>query len=69
MAAKELRAMSVEDLQSRAQELRDEVTQLNMKRYTRRLDKSSDLVSAKRDLARVLTVLNEKSQAAAEGAN
>ena len=72
MLAKELREMSAQDLQSHAQELRGEVTQLNMKRYAHRLDKSSDLVTAKRNLARVLTVIREnkeKSPAAAGGAS
>jgi ribosomal protein L29 len=72
MLAKELREMSAEGLQSHAQELRGEVTQLNMKRYAHRLDKSSDLVTAKRNLARVLTVIREnqeKSPAAAGGAS
>jgi large subunit ribosomal protein L29 len=69
MLAKEFRDMSAEELQAKAAELRGEVTQLNMKRYAHRLDKSSDLVTAKRDLARVLTVLGEKSRATAGGAS
>jgi large subunit ribosomal protein L29 len=69
MSAKELRELSAEDLQAKAAELRADVTQLNMKRYAHRLDKSSDLVTAKKDLARVLTILGEKSRAAAGGAS
>ena len=72
LLAKELREMSAEDLQSHAQDLRGEVTQLNMKRYAHRLDKSSDLMAAKRNLARVLTVIREnkeKSPATAGGAS
>lgn len=69
MLAKELRDMSAEELQAKAEELRGEVTQLNMQRYAHRLDKSSDLVTAKRDLARVLTIIGEKSRATAGGAS
>ena len=67
MRASELRAMSAEDLAAKAVELRRTVGDLNLKRYARRLDKSSELVIAKKDLARVLTVLREKAAGEAGG--
>jgi ribosomal protein L29 len=38
-----------------------------MKRHARRLEKPSELHTAKKDLARVLTVLSEKRIATARG--
>ena len=66
MQSSDIRAMSAEDLRKNEAELRERVARLTMKRNARRLDKPSDLVSARRDLARVLTVRNERARA--EGA-
>ena len=66
MQAEDLRAMSVGELEVKEDELRENLARLTMKRHARRLDRSSDLDAAKRDLARVLTVLTQKR--AAEGA-
>jgi ribosomal protein L29 len=53
--------MSADQLGKKESELRERVARLTMKRNARRLDKPSDLVAARRDLARVLTVKNETS--------
>jgi large subunit ribosomal protein L29 len=63
MQAKELRALTVEQLATREGEMRENLARLSMKRYARRLDRTSDLEAAKRDLARLLTVLTEKRRA------
>ena len=60
MQPSDLRNMNAEDLGKKAGELRDRVARLTMKRNARRLDKPSELIGARRDLARVLTVKNEK---------
>jgi ribosomal protein L29 len=59
MLAKDLRAMPLKELTAKETELRENLARLTMKRHARRLDRSSDLEAAKRDLARVLTVLTE----------
>ena len=57
---KDLRAMTAGELRSRENALREDVAKLQMQRYARRLDKTSDLAERKKDLARVLTVTTEK---------
>ena len=61
--AKELRELSAEDLQRRATELRETLFQDQLKRATGSLDNPSERTQHKRDLARILTVLGEKSRA------
>lgn len=60
MQPSDVRKMSADELGRKEGELRERVARLTMKRNARRLDKPSDLVAARRDLARVLTVKNEK---------
>lgn len=67
MTASELRSLSVEKLRERVAEQREVVARLSMKRHARRLDKSSDLGDAKKDLARRLTILSEKIRSDEEG--
>jgi len=60
--AKELRDLSVDDLNRRAVELRDTLFQDQLKLRTGALDNPSERTNHKRDLARVLTVLTEKNK-------
>jgi ribosomal protein L29 len=60
MLPSEVRKLSANELAKKEGELRDRVARLTMKRNARRLDKPSELIAARRDLARVLTVKNEK---------
>jgi large subunit ribosomal protein L29 len=68
MEAKELRDLSVEDLNQRRVELREEIGHLKLKRATSRLENPMKLREAKRDLARVETVLRQKALAGEKGA-
>jgi large subunit ribosomal protein L29 len=68
MEAKELRDLSVDDLQQKQAELREEIGHLKLKRATSRLENPMKLRQSKRDLARVETVLREKALAAQKGA-
>jgi large subunit ribosomal protein L29 len=63
----ELRQMSADDLRVKERETRDEIFRLRLKLRTNQLDKSSALNGARRELARILTVINQKS-AAPDGA-
>ncbi len=61
--AKELRDLTVDDLNRRAAELRDTLFQDQLKLRTGALDNPAERTNHKRDLARVLTVLTEKTRA------
>jgi large subunit ribosomal protein L29 len=68
MRAKELRDLSVDDLNQKRAELREEIGHLRLKRATSRLENPMKLKETKRDLARIETVLRQKAVEAAKGA-
>ena len=59
--AKELKELTVEDLNRRAEELRSSLFQDQLKLKTGALDNPSERTTHKRDLARVLTILTQKA--------
>jgi large subunit ribosomal protein L29 len=61
--AKELRELSAEDLQRRADELRGTLFQDQLSMRTGNLDSPAKRTGHRRDLARILTVLTEKRNA------
>ncbi|HVS16313.1 MAG TPA: 50S ribosomal protein L29 [Thermoanaerobaculia bacterium] len=63
MKPTELRELTVEELRDREQELADKLFTLRLQKVTGQLEKPSKVREAKRDLARVLTVLREKRSA------
>ena len=58
--AKELKELTVDDLNRRADELRASLFQDQLKLKTGALDNPSERTGHKRDLARVLTILTQK---------
>ncbi len=60
--AKELRDLTVDDLRRRAEELRETLFQDQLKLRTGTLDNPNERVQHRRDLARIFTVLSEKTQ-------
>lgn len=58
--SKELRDLTVDDLQRRAAELKATLVQDQLKLRTGALDNPAERTTHRRDLARVLTVLTEK---------
>ena len=64
--ATELKELSIEDLNRRAQELRATLVQDQLKLRTGALDNPAERSVHRRDLARVLTVITQKQQAAKE---
>ncbi len=62
MKAKELRDMSVEDLQKKEQDLREDYFKLHFQHGIRRLENPARLAQLRKDIARVQTVLNEQNQ-------
>jgi large subunit ribosomal protein L29 len=61
MEAKELREMSAADLAQKRLSLREEIGHLKLQRATSRLENPMKLKETKRDLARVETILRERS--------
>jgi large subunit ribosomal protein L29 len=57
---KELREKSEVDLRLREQELAEQLFALRLQKVTGQLEKPSKIREAKRELARVLTVIREK---------
>jgi large subunit ribosomal protein L29 len=64
MEAKELRDMSVDDLREKGAAMREEIAHLKLKKATSRLENPMSLKATKRDLARLETILREKTAAA-----
>jgi len=63
LKAKQLREQSVDELSAKEQELAEQLFALRLQKVTGQLEKPSKVREVKRDLARVLTVLNEKRSA------
>jgi large subunit ribosomal protein L29 len=59
---RELRDRTESDLRHREKELADQLFALRLQKTTGQLEKPSKIREAKRELARVLTVLREKRQ-------
>ena len=67
LKAKDLRERSLEDLKELEKSIRADMFQARLKNFTNRLDDTSSIGKARRDLARVLTLLSERSKTAKEG--
>lgn len=61
MKATELRAMTVEQLNEKLAELKKELFNLRFQHAVNQLENPHKLEEVKRDIARVMTVLNEKN--------
>jgi large subunit ribosomal protein L29 len=57
----QLRDLTVEDLRTRERELDEEVFRLRIQKATASLEQTSKVKAARRDLARVKTILREKA--------
>ncbi len=65
MKASELREQTAEELRERETELAEQLFALRLQKVTGQLENPTKIKNVKRDLARVLTVLQEKEQASA----
>jgi large subunit ribosomal protein L29 len=63
MKPTELRDLSVEDLRARETELGESLFRLRIQKATQQLEQTSKVRAARRDLARVKTILREKAGA------
>jgi len=62
MKARELRELSEEELHSREEELKDQLFKLNFQHALGQLENAMKLKSIKKDIARIRTILKEKSK-------
>ena len=61
MKAGELRAMESDELLNRIDELQKSVFNLRLRNVTKELDDTSKIQATKRDIARIKTILRERS--------
>ena len=66
MEAKELRERSDQELTDKRRELKEEIFHLRLKSATAQLENPMKLRQAKRDLARIATILHERAQTQAK---
>lgn len=64
MKASDVRQKSDKELQAAAQELEEQLFRLRFQRNTGQLKATADIRKAKRDLARVRTIMREQQRAA-----
>lgn len=61
MKAKEVRAMTTEELEAKLAELKKDLFYLRLQHATNQLENTSKISEVKKDIARVKTILVEKS--------
>ncbi len=66
MKASEMKTMSVSELEKKLTELKDELFHLRFQLAIKQLDNPHKITAVKRDIARVLTVINDGKKNAAE---
>ena len=57
---KEIRSLSVEDLEKKLQDLKKDLFMLRMQHATNQLDNPMQIALVKKDIARVKTIIREK---------
>jgi large subunit ribosomal protein L29 len=65
LKARDLREETVEELEKRVGELREQLFKLRFQQATGQVDDVRKLGNVRRDLARVLTIMNEKQSRSA----
>jgi len=60
----EIRSLSVDDLKARVNDMNEEIFKIRMQMTTGSVTNKSIIVSKRRDLARIKTILNEKVKGA-----
>jgi large subunit ribosomal protein L29 len=63
LRGKDLRELATDELERRATEMQRSIFNLRVRLTTKEIEDSSKIRHEKRDLARILTVLNERRQA------
>jgi large subunit ribosomal protein L29 len=66
MKIKEIRELTPDELQSRKREIREQIFHLRLQQASGQLEKPSELRSLRRQIARIETVLTQKSAVASK---
>ena len=59
---KDIRALSVEKLEQKLQDLKKDLFMLRMQHATNQLDNPMQIAAVKKDIARIKTIIREKEQ-------
>ncbi len=60
MTAKEIRDLSPAEIQTKLRETREKLLQLRLRKQTGQVEKTHELRTLRKDIARLETILNEK---------
>ncbi len=66
MKTEEIRKMSVEEMQAKVADMREELMKLRFQQVTGQLTDTSHLRSLRRDIARMETIFNERTRKTAQ---
>ncbi len=65
MTSKEIRDLSSDEISTKVRAAREELLQLRLRKQTGQVEKTSQLRTLRKDIARLLTIQNEKKNKAA----
>lgn len=65
MKSQDIRELSPAEIETRLRETRDALVQLRMRKHTGQVEKTHELRSLRKDIARMETILKEKQTVAA----
>ena len=65
MTSKEIRELSPAEISTKLRETREQLTQLRLRKHTGQVEKTHELRTLRKDVARLETVLNQKKSPAA----
>ncbi len=65
MTSKEIRDLSSDEITAKVRATREELLQLRLRKQTGQVEKTSQLRTLRKDIARLLTIQNEKKSKAA----
>ena len=68
MTSKEIRDLSAAEITNKLRETREQLLQLKLRKQTGQVEKTHELRTLRKDIARLETVANEKKQKAAQKA-
>ncbi len=68
MTSKEIRELSPEEIKTKVREIRDQLLQLRLRKQTGQVEKTHELRTLRKDIARLETILNEKKAQAPKAA-
>jgi large subunit ribosomal protein L29 len=68
MTAKEIRALAAGEIDVKLRELREQLLQLKLRKQTGQVEKTHELRTLRKDIARLATIANEKKTKPAQAA-